>query len=181
MKRYPKICLCCSDAFTTPAKKLMYCSPFCNVEHRLASLSLPADQCWEWPGAREQSGYGQIRWNGRLRKAHRLAHGAFKGPIPRGMVVMHSCDNPSCCNPSHLNVGTQLDNMADMTMKKRYVAPQSKLGEDHHEARLTRDDIPNIRQKVSAGKSMRSVAREFNVTHNAIRRIIHRETWKHVP
>lgn len=77
-------------------------------------------KCWEWQGYRRRSGHGQIGdESGRLVGTHRVAYEFFNGPIPDGMVVMHSCDNPPCCNPRHLSLGTQADNLHDMFRKGR--------------------------------------------------------------
>lgn len=73
-----------------------------------------------------EKGYGVFSLNKRERVlAHRFAYSMVNGEIPRGMVVMHTCDNPSCVNIDHLRLGTQLENIADMTEKKR--SRRSKL------------------------------------------------------
>jgi len=74
------------------------------------------DACWEWQGTINNRGYGKLD---RL-YAHRFAYQQANGPIPPGLEVMHSCDNPPCCNPSHLSVGTHTDNMKDMARKGRH-------------------------------------------------------------
>lgn len=76
--------------------------------------------CWEWQGARlPHSGHGQIRVDGRSWVVHRLVYTALIGDIPADQVVMHVCDNPSCINPLHLRLGTQLDNIGDCKAKRR--------------------------------------------------------------
>lgn len=81
----------------------------------------PHTDCWPWTGARWPGGYGQIirRLKGRWRPdgAHRLSYEIHVGPVPDGMQVCHSCDMPSCVNPGHLFLGTQLDNMRDRYRK----------------------------------------------------------------
>lgn len=74
------------------------------------------DACWPWLGARDPKGYGQAgkRW-----RAHRVAMFLTNGPIPPGMFVCHHCDNPPCCNPAHLFIGTVTDNMRDCAAKGR--------------------------------------------------------------
>lgn len=66
-----------------------------------------------------RNGYGQIEHCGRALRAHRVAYELANGPIPLGMVICHSCDNPRCVNVDHLFIGTQADNMADMVAKGR--------------------------------------------------------------
>ena len=78
-----------------------------------------ANQCWEWQGGRHTQGYGRFMYQKRLYFTHRLAMILSGVEIPDGMVVMHTCDNPSCCNPAHLKVATQKDNMLDKAAKGR--------------------------------------------------------------
>lgn len=84
--------------------------------------------CLLWTGARNSCGYGVCRFEGRLVLAHRLAYYFAKGKIPRGKVVMHSCDTPLCCNPAHLSVGTQSQNISDAWSRTRKCRPRT-LGE----------------------------------------------------
>ena len=77
------------------------------------------DGCIEWPGSRNQDGYGN-RWHeGRCMKAHRVAWMEVHGPIPDGMLVLHRCDNPPCVNVEHLYLGDQSRNMRDMSERRR--------------------------------------------------------------
>lgn len=79
-----------------------------------------ADGCWPWVGARSSSGrYGALAVHGKTQGAHRVSWAIHHGPIPDGMHVLHKCDNPICVNPSHLFLGSHLENMADMTSKGR--------------------------------------------------------------
>lgn len=78
--------------------------------------------CWLWTGSklkRKGREYGQIRVNGKTSKAHAVSYKIHKGEIPKGLWVLHSCDNPSCVNPEHLWLGTAKDNTADMYEKGR--------------------------------------------------------------
>jgi len=75
--------------------------------------------CWEWQRARSSTGYGAIAVDRKTRGVHRVSYEVFIGPIPDGLCVMHRCDNPPCCNPAHLMVGTKGDNNADRAAKGR--------------------------------------------------------------
>lgn len=77
------------------------------------------DECWEWQGNFYHTGYGYLNQGYKHRRAHRLAYEFAHGPIPHGLFVLHSCDNPACCNPAHLRVGTQKDNMSDCAARGR--------------------------------------------------------------
>lgn len=85
-------------------------------------------ECWEWQGDRNQAGYGRIRVGDKRKLAHRVAWRLTFGPIPKGdgyhgTCVLHRCDNPACVNPSHLWLGTQTENAADMAEKGRAWSP----------------------------------------------------------
>ena len=77
--------------------------------------------CIEWTGAANQYGYGRRQWKGRVVYVHRLAYEQAHGPIPPGLFVLHRCDNPPCYNPDHLFLGTQRDNLQDMSRKGRSI------------------------------------------------------------
>ena len=86
--------------------------------------------CWLWIGATNPAGYGKMgirvdRNKYRYIDSHRISHILFKGEIPEGIQVLHQCDNPSCVNPEHLFLGTQVNNMQDMISKGRRVLAQN--------------------------------------------------------
>lgn len=178
--KYSGVCKRCGASFGSDGSRQKYCSPICTIRDRL-SIFIDPTVCWPWPGARWRAGYGQIRADHRLLKTHRLAYETFIGPVPDGLYVCHTCDNPPCCNPAHLFLGSHDDNMADMTSKGRRVLPVIKRGAEHPNARLTPAAVVDIRSRVSAGDSMRSVARRYNVAPEAVRRIVRRQMWAHVP
>lgn len=80
----------------------------------------PNGDCWEWTGHRMKFGYGVIRSDGKVHKAHRISYSINIAPIPDDLMVCHHCDNPACVRPDHLFVGTHQDNMDDRMAKGRY-------------------------------------------------------------
>lgn len=96
--------------------------PRATLDHRIWSKVDRGsdDECWLWMGAKSAYGYGQLSIDDRTVYAHRLVYEREVGPIPEGMVVMHSCDNPPCVNYlCHLSIGTERDNKLDMISKGR--------------------------------------------------------------
>jgi len=71
------------------------------------------DDCWNWLAGKSGSGYGSFEYEGKTRNAHKLSWEFTNGPVPAGLLVCHKCDNPACCNPSHLYLGTHSDNACD--------------------------------------------------------------------
>ena len=82
--------------------------------------------CWIWTGKRIKGGYGQMNRHGRSVLAHRFSFELANGLIPEGLLVRHSCDNPSCVNPEHLLIGTQKDNIRDCIERSRKWMPPHK-------------------------------------------------------
>lgn len=137
-----------------------------------------ADKCWEWNGPRKPTGYGRSSYLGATINAHRVAWMLTYGTIPDGQHVLHRCDNPPCCNPDHLFIGTHQDNMADRTAKF-----SGKRGEDHFRAKLTELDVLEIRKLYkpkTAGVGYRSLAKRFGVSGMNIRNILSGKIWRHL-
>lgn len=131
-----------------------------------------ASGCWEWKRARNSYGYGTTWRAGRQQGAHRVAYEVFVGPIPKGMLVCHHCDNPACVNPEHLFLGTPAQNSGDMREKGRSVR-----GEGRHNAKLTEELVLQIR---GASGSQRSIAARFGVSQSRVSLIKNQKTWAHV-
>lgn len=109
------------------------------------------NRCWEWNGRTTEDGYGLVH---RQKLTHRVSWSYFKGPIPEGIKVLHTCDNPSCVNPDHLFLGTIGDNNKDRSMKGR---TRTSLGEKRPLAKLTVAAVAEIRswpQYRGAGKEL---------------------------
>lgn len=90
----------------------------------------------------------------------------------RGKVVMHLCDNPPCINPEHLRIGTQADNMRDMSSKGRGPLPRN--------TKLTPDDVRAIRRRVATGEQHLPVAADYGIGRNQVWKIVHHQQWRHV-
>ena len=136
-------------------------------------------RCLEWTGKLNEHGYGNHYLRGRCILAHRYAWQSFKSPIPEGMNVCHKCDNPRCCEIAHLFVGTQADNLVDMTNKgRRVVSPP--IGEHHGMAKLNASKVASIRQRHAGGTPQAQLATEYGVSSGLISQIVTRTIWKHV-
>lgn len=134
--------------------------------------------CIEWIGYRQKDGYGQLIYQGKQELAHRLAYRLSIGVIPHEMCICHKCDNPSCCNPDHLFIGTQLDNIADRVAKGRNGC---RKGETNGRAKLTESMVLEIREKLSSGSMTKAaIGRKYGVSEVLIGMIARRKVWRHV-
>src|SRR5258708_37957730 len=141
------------------------------------------DQCWEWQGGGySTSPYGHAQYNNKDWGAHRLAYFLTFGEIPQGMFVCHKCDNPPCCNPSHLFLGTALDNSQDCISKGRQkiVPPPVTLGEQSPHHILTEIQVREIKRLLALGVSQRKIAKLFGISQTNVGHINRGETWAHV-
>jgi hypothetical protein len=140
-----------------------------------------SDECWEWQAARRTAGYGAFKIGGRqgkIHNAHRIAWVLTHGEIEDELFVLHRCDNRPCCNPAHLFLGTQLDNMRDMFAKGR--RPPA-VGERSGNARLTEAAVIAARANYG-GRSgeVKALCVKYGVHKNTMLAALHRRTWKHV-
>lgn len=147
--------------------------------HHLLMRSRPGD-CILWPDAKSKKGYGVVRINGKPQYAHRVSWTIFRGPIPDGMHVLHHCDNPPCIRPSHLFLGDDLANQRDSIAKGRHSKPPLFRGAEHKLARLTDEDVRQIRALHKRGASQTDLAKRFEVSLSSVHRIVHNQTWRHV-
>lgn len=130
--------------------------------------------CLVWTGATTNFGHGLIG-NGRrgtgVSRTHRVTYQHIRGPIPFGLFVLHKCDNPPCCNPDHLFLGTQADNMRDMSKKGRGSTPAAKL---------SHDQVRAIRFARVGGESTKDIAARFGINPRQVRKIVSRKQWRRV-
>jgi len=132
-----------------------------------SKITVMSSGCWEWSGLRFSPGYGRLDLDGVQYRVHRLVYQYCVGDLPEELVVCHHCDNPPCCNPDHLFIGTKQDNLIDALTKGR------------GRQLLRKEDVIAIRQAASSGDiSLQEVADRYGVSVDTIRNIIHRRTWK---
>jgi hypothetical protein len=145
--------------------------------------------CWIWIGARSPFGYGCIlvrtirgTRTGVNEQAHRVAWTLLRGAIPEGACVLHKCDVPACCNPEHLFLGTQAENIRDMIAKGRQAPPEKTrhVGSRHGRSKLTEADIPEIRAGLARGETKSSLARRYGVSEALVYCIEKKRAWRHV-
>lgn len=132
------------------------------------------NECWPWIWGLSMYGYGKCSTcvYG-TNQAHRVAWMYSKGPIPKGMDVLHKCDNPPCCNPKHLFLGTNTENQMDKYLKGR----QCK-GETIGNSKLTQRQVDQIRDLYMEGYLQREIAVMFGVQRPHISRLINHVRWK---
>lgn len=131
--------------------------------------------CWVWVGSHIPEGYGALWVDGQQLGAHRVSWELHRGEIPKGLCVLHKCDNRSCVNPDHLFLGTKLDNIRDAKEKGR-----NARGASHGSAKLTDDDVVSIRRRRAAGESGKKLAAAFGVSDTMIYKIASHKAWQHV-
>lgn len=126
-------------------------------------------ECWIWTAGRNSHGYGRMHWRGRGDcYTHRLSWEIHNGPIPAGEWVLHTCDNPPCCNPAHLWLGSLADNHRDMVTKSRH-----HHGERHANAKLTDAQVEAIRRFFpGSGLTQAEMAAMLGVGRSSISRIL---------
>lgn len=136
------------------------------------------NECWNWHRPGKRGGYGQVKWNYKSLLAHRVAWEITHGPIPKGLMVCHHCDNPLCCNPSslHLFLGTAKDNLQDMVKKGR-----SLYGERQKKAKLTDELVATFRRAYFQGEiKVAEITKRFHMDKGGILSMLYGRTWKHI-
>lgn len=175
-------CARCGATFPKPikpseAKRRKYCGKACSLDAIHEGQRIPlaqrfwlhvkksgADDCWEWQRRKDRKGYGLITGDKReTLQAHRVAYAFLADSIPDGLIVRHKCDNPGCCNPSHLEVGTQADNIMDMMVRERSKA-----------VKIPNDTALLMRADFIAGLATEEIAEKYGFSRSAIKQMMRR-------
>lgn len=139
-------------------------------------------ECWEWEGAKKPTGYGNVSFNGKHYISHRVAFELLNEFYPKQFIVMHICDNRSCCNPHHLVLGTIKTNAIDMLIKNRGIKTANHaLGENNFNAKLNPKKVRNIKKLLRETDMYQwQIADIHGVTQTAISSIKLNKTWSHI-
>jgi len=177
----PECLTACQPHFQTRSKERHM-----NTEERFWLCVDKTGDCWNWIGRKRDTSkyprllaYGVFRVKFKTYSAHRYSWQMHNGPVPKGVCVLHKCDNPGCVRPDHLFLGTQKQNVADMVAKDR-----TSRGERHPMSKLTDDLVRKIRATkvipfsrtegtVAQAKKLGVGLRMFHLVRNGLR-------WKHV-
>lgn len=147
----------------------------------------PMSGCWLWAAGISSRGYGEIYAWGRHYSTHRFSWEIHYGPIPAGLHVLHRCDVPCCCNPTHLFLGTDADNKRDMITKGRHATGdrngsrtkphRQPRGERQGLAKLTTEQVISIKEDT---RTLKAIARDYGVHLSTIHNIRSGKTWTHL-
>jgi hypothetical protein len=142
---------------------------------------MPFTDCKIWKGKIGKTGYGWARskYVNNTRNAHRVVWEEINGPLPKGMCIMHLCDNRSCVNLEHLKLGTPKENKQDMIQKNRWC---DRSGEKHPLNKVTLKEVKQIKKLYKKGINQIELAKKFFLNQSTISRFINDKRWqKYVP
>ena len=152
---------------------------FRPIEDRFFEKVKKTKTCWIWIASLYPNNYGKF-WikDNKSIGAHRFSWELHNGSIINKLQVLHKCDNPSCVNPKHLFLGTQLDNMRDKVKKKRHVVLK---GEEVKTSKLTIAQVKKIRDLYSKGNiTQKELSKQFKVCRQNINMIVNNKRWLHI-
>ncbi len=147
----------------------------CNdelVARIMARVVVDDNDCWLVQGFPTSAGHGQISYKGRSWGTHRVIYVHYYGEIRDGLNVLHSCDVPNCCNPEHLEEGTQKKNVIDAVSRGRWTGGRR--------SGLRMVDAEEIRLRYWAGLKQKQLAEEFGVSIPTISQIVNYKAWNNL-
>lgn len=161
--------------------------------------------CWPYQGAKFFRGYGAFKVKGRMLKAHRVAYFLHYGVDPSNLLTLHTCDNPPCCNPAHLYLGTTQDNSRDAVLRNRMPKGDNNFarkypervprgdnhpsrlhpelrprGEQHARAKLTDDLVREIWRLTSIGIGPAEISRRLCINKSTVENVKSGRGWGHI-
>lgn len=131
------------------------------------------EDCWNWGGKTNKGGYGMCKIYLRETLTHRVAYMCAINDIPKNMCVCHQCDNPKCCNPNHLFLGTNRDNAEDMFRKNRNAKQEA-----HGKATITNETALKIKAMSDSGMGATAIHRQLGVSMGVVSKIIYGLAWR---
>ena len=146
-------------------------------KERFWSKVQKARGCWTWTAACSRAGYGHLWVRGKCLLAHRVSWALHNGPIPPGLHVLHHCDNPPCIRPTHLFLGTPIDNMRDCAMKGRAT---KATGERNGRAKITEEHVREVWTLSQRGYLQREIAERYGISQVQVSSILTGKSWAHV-
>lgn len=137
------------------------------------------NECWECFSHSKKGGnnnsYVSIRAYGKQTYLHRESYRTYNGEIPSGMVIMHTCDNPKCCNPKHLKIGTHKDNVDDKVSKNRHT-----FGETNGMCKLKKEEVLQILEYKKMGNTEQKISELIKTSKSNVHNILSGKTWSHI-
>lgn len=130
-------------------------------------------ECWPWRGSVDRYGYGRFKLGGRTISASRAAYIVATGADVEGLMICHRCDNPRCCNPSHLYAGTKSDNEKDKYARGR----ATQKGDQNSASKLSADQVENVRALFRQGMTNVAIGKLMGVHHSTISKIRTGASW----
>lgn len=170
-----KKCKHCGNEFQPTGGRQHYCSIECKVKD---NITIDDNDCWNFTGCKNKKGYGKVRYNNKTFKTHRVMYESVHGPAPVDKPhALHSCDNPSCVNPSHLRWGSHQENMDDRSERNR-----SANGEQNGMSKLSEEKVIEIIYKLKNYKrgDYLKLGREYKIGAGIISDIHRNKIWRHI-
>lgn len=160
------------------SRKASDCSRGRSLQERLDALSIPEPNsgCLLWTGTAWKDGYGVIRIDDKMVRAHRLVWSRAHGPIPDGLVVCHKCDVRACINLDHLWLGTHQDNVRDRVKKGRN-GPRNSRGIKNGQAKLSEIEVLAI---LRDARSQQAIADTYGIHQSTVSLIKRGKNWAHL-